>query len=209
MDRGNQSHMIENRPLLLTSDDAYCTRRPLPYAVDWSSVPDLVRASTADLGGIQPTTRSMFDAAGGTITDVPTKGEVAMFRTRGTRFQAISVVASLVAAGEIDGHLLTTPFALTLLPASKRGKLETVDIETAAHLDISAAAREAEAFYTDFDPFTGEWGLYGMKTPQLLEGKGFLDEIGIVVDAFYLATEYDPEDVLAPDIGLPAGARER
>ncbi|HET6523608.1 hypothetical protein [Sphingopyxis sp.] len=151
----------------------------------------------------------MFEAAGGTLTDLPTEGEVAMFRAQGTRFQAVSVVASLVAIGELDGHLLTTPFAITLLPASKRGELEVVDIETAAHLDISAAARESEAFYTDFNPFTGEWGLYGMKTPELVEGRGFLDEIGIVVDAYYLATEYDADDVLAPDIGLPERARER
>jgi hypothetical protein len=201
--------MIDGRPALLTSDESYCTRPPLPYAIDWSPVPDLVRASTADLGGIQPTTKAMFNAAGGTITDVPTEGEVEMFRARGTRFQIVSVVASLVAVGELDGRLLTTPFALSLVPASKRGDLELVDVETAARLNITSIAREAEAFYTNFDPFTGESGLYGLKTPGLVAGKGFLDEIGVVVDAFYLATEYDPTDVLAPDIGLPEGARER
>ena len=91
------------------SDEAYCTRPPLPYAIDWSPVPDLVRASTADLGGIQPTTKAMFDAAGGRITVVPTKGEVELFRALGTRFQMVSVVASLVAVGELNGHLNTTP----------------------------------------------------------------------------------------------------
>lgn len=201
--------MIANRPTALTSDEAYCTRPPLPYAIDWSSVPDLVRASTADLGGIQPTTNAMFEAAGGTILDVPSEAEVALFRERGTRFQMVSVIASLLAAGDADDHLLTRPFAITLLPASKRGELTEVGIETAARLDIAAITRKAEGFYTNFDPFTGEWGLYGLKTPELVAGKGFLDEIGIVVDAFYLATEYDPDDVLAPDIGLPDGARER
>eukprot|EP01037_Dinobryon_pediforme_P023219 gene23219-24595_t len=201
--------MIKNRPALLTSDEAYCTRPSLPYAIDWSPIPDLVRASTADLGGIQPTTGAMFQAAGGAISDLPSEGEVEMFRARDARFQMVSVVASLVAVGEIDGQLLTTPFALTLVPASKRGELELVDIETVSRLDIAAIAREAEAFYTNFDPFTGEWGLYGLRTPGLVAGKGFLDEIGIVVDAFYLAIGYDPNDVLAPDIGLPEGARER
>jgi hypothetical protein len=201
--------MIKNRPALLTSDETYSKRPPLPYAIDWSSVPDLIRASTADLGGIQPTTKAMVEAGSGVITDVPSQGVVDMFRAHGTCFQMVSVVASLVAVGEQDGHLLTTPFALTLMPASKRGQLEVVDIETVAHLDIAAIAREAHGFYTNFDPFTGEWGLYGLKTPELVAGKGFLDEIGLVVDAFYLATEYDPNDVLAPDIGLPDGARER
>lgn len=151
----------------------------------------------------------MFQAAGGTISDLPTEGEVEMFRAQDARFQMVSVVASLVAVGETDDHLLTTPFALTLVPASKRGELELVDIDAVARLDISAIARRAEAFYMNFDPFTGEWGLYGLKTPSLVAGKGFLDEIGIVVDAFYLSIEYDRNDVLAPDIGLPEGARER
>ncbi len=191
------------------SDPAYTTRPPLPYAIDWSTVPDLVRASTADLGGIQPTTMAMFDAAGGTVTDVPSAGEVELFRKRGTQFQMISVVASLIAVGDDGGRLRTAPFALTLIPASKRGNLEEASVDTAARLDIAKIAREAEAFYTSFDPFTGEWGLYGLRTPELVAGKGFLDEIGVVVDAFYLATEYDVDDVLAPDIGLPDGARER
>lgn len=114
----------------------------------------------------------MFDAAGGRITVVPTEGEVELFRALGTRFQMVSVVASLIAVGELNGHLNTTPFALTPNPASKRGQLEAVDIETAARLDIAAIAREADAFYTNFDPFTGEWGLYGQKTPGLVAGKG-------------------------------------
>jgi hypothetical protein len=201
--------MIKGRPTLLTSDEVYCTRPPLPYAIDWSPVPDHIRSSIADLGGIQPTTKAMFEAAGGTITDVPTDGEVELFRARGTRFQMLSVIASLIAVGEHDGNLLTTPFALTLLPASKRGEIEVVDIEIAARLDIAAIAREADAFYSNFDPFTGEWGMYGLNTPGLVAGQGYLDEIGVVVDAFYLAIDDYPDDVLAPDIGLPDGARER
>jgi hypothetical protein len=201
--------MIENRPELLTSDKAYCTRPLLPYAIDWSLVPDHVRHSIADLGGIQPITKAMFSAAGGTITDVPSDGEVELFRARGTCFQMVSVIASLIAVGECDGNLLATPFALTLLPASKRGELTVVDIESAARLEVAAIARKAEAFYTNFDPFTGGWGLYCGNLSGLIPGEGFLDEIGIVVDAFYLATEYDPDEVLAPDIGLPESARER
>ena len=57
-------------------------------------------------------------------------------------------------AGALWRHLNTTPFALTPNPASKRGQLEAVDVETAARLDIAAIAREAEAFYTNFDPDT-------------------------------------------------------
>ena len=201
--------MIKNRPALLMSDEAYCTRPSLPYAIDWSSVPDYVRSSIADLFGIQPVTKAMFEVAGGSINDVPSEAEIEMFRARGTQFQMVSVVASLVAVGESDGNLLAKPFALTLLPASKRGEVQIVSVDSAARLNIAAIVREAQAFYTNFDPFTGEWGLYGHGTPGLVPGKGFIDEIGVVVDAFYLATEYDADDVLAPEIGLPEGVRVR
>jgi hypothetical protein len=39
----------------------------------------------------------------------------------------------------------------------------------------------------------------------LVGGEGFVDEVGLVIDAFYLATTFDPDDVLAPVIGMPAG----
>jgi len=165
--------------------------------------------STADLGGIQPITKAMIEAAGGTISDVPSEGEVEHFRQKGTRFQMISVVASLITVGERDGHPLMTPYALSLVPATKREQIEEVGIETVSRLDIAKIALDAEAFYSGFDPFKGEWELYALRAPDLIVEKGFVDEIGLVVDAYYLATEHDPDDVLSASIGLPDGARER
>jgi hypothetical protein len=147
----------------------------------------------------------MAAAAGGDLVDQPSEGEVALFQKLGTQFQIVSVVASMVAVGRREERLVVTPFALTLMPAQKRGVIDVVSIDKVAKVDISRIAREAEAFYTGFDPFSGEWDLYGLQTPELVAGPGFLDEIGLVVDAFYLATSFDPDDVLAPDIGLPAG----
>jgi hypothetical protein len=39
----------------------------------------------------------------------------------------------------------------------------------------------------------------------IVGGKGFLDEIGLVIDAFYLVTDFDPDDVLGrePINGIP------
>jgi hypothetical protein len=33
-----------------------------PHAVDWATMPELIRASTLDLGGMQPVTRAMAAA---------------------------------------------------------------------------------------------------------------------------------------------------
>jgi hypothetical protein len=197
--------MIRDRPAHLLADPAYSVRPPLPYLVDWSTVPELIRHSTADLGGIQPVTRAMIDAAGGILHDLPSEAELAMFRQLGTEFQIISVVASLVAVEQRQDALLTKPFALSLMPAQKRGKLEVCSVETAATLGVAAIAREAQAVYRGYDPFSGVYGVYALGVPDIVVGPGFLDEIGLVVDAFYLATTFETEDVLAPDIGMPPG----
>jgi hypothetical protein len=46
-----------NRPASLLADPAYGIPK-LPFALDWSSVPELIRVATLDLGGIQPVTKA-------------------------------------------------------------------------------------------------------------------------------------------------------
>lgn len=197
--------MIEGRPAHLLSDPAYSVRPPLPYRIDWAPVPDLIRKSIADLGGIQPITRAMFDAAGRELRDQPSKAEVALFRDKGTEFQMISIVANLIDAGSDEGVKKVTPFALTLIPAQKRGEVSLCSIDQVAAVDLSAITQEVAPVYVGYDPFKGDWSIYGAGAPGLVGGQGHLDEVGLVVDAFYLATDFDPDDVLAPSIGMPTG----
>jgi len=58
-------------PLIFAPTTATPSVRPLPYRVDMSPVPDLVARSIADLAGIQPVTKAMFDAAGGELHPPP------------------------------------------------------------------------------------------------------------------------------------------
>ena len=196
--------MIANRPAHLLADPAYSVRPPLPYRVDWSPVPDLVSRSIFELGGIQPITRAMFAAAGGDLHDTPSEGEIELFREAGTEFQLIWIVASLVPkTGEGEGFG-TTPFALTLLPARKRGAIQTATIDLVGKLDVQYDPANPPLF-SQFDPFDGSCGLFGIGAPGLAAGKGHLDENGLVIGYYFLATRYDEADVLQPDIGLPEG----
>jgi hypothetical protein len=197
--------MTKDRPGRLLADREYTTCPKLPYLLDWKPVPDLIRRSVADLGGVQPITGAMAKAAGGTLADCPSEGELALFREQGVEFQMVSVVANLIQTGTEDGVAQGTPFALTLIPAQKRGQVSLCSVETVEKLDLTGITHEAEPVYLGYDPFTGDWGMYGVGAPGLVGGKGFLDEVGLVLDAFYLATKFDPEDVLAPEIGLPPG----
>ncbi|MCK1650084.1 hypothetical protein IVA88_01355 [Bradyrhizobium sp. 149] len=197
--------MIENRPASLLADSAYGILPKLPFALDWSSVPELIRVATLDLGGIQPVTKAMAEAAGGTLHDKPSDGEVELFRKRGTNFQLVSIVLSCVPAGEVDGVLQVRPFAMTLIPASKRDKVQESTIDLVAKLDVDGWLA-TEPMYAGYDPFSGGWRLFG-NLPGYMDGerRGYLDEMGLVIDQFFLATEQAEDDeILTMDIKMPS-----
>src|SRR5262249_13126537 len=146
--------MIENRPASLLADPTYGILPKLPLAPDWSSVPELIRVATLDLGGIQPVTKAMAEAAGGTLHDMPSEGEIELFRKRGTNYQLVAPVLSCVLAGEVEGVQQIRPFAMTLIPASKHEKVEQQSIDLIAKLDVSKWL-ETQPMYAGYDPFCG------------------------------------------------------
>ena len=175
-----------------------------PYQMEWGSVPQLLNISLLDLGGIQPVTEAMAKAAGGELRDRPSVGEVALFKERKTTFQMVSLVASLVIDRVEDARAVGWPFALTLIPASKRGKVQEMPIELIEKLDVDRWMATEPAYF-GYDPFSGDWSLYGGLSTVL--GKtatsGFMDELGLVIEQFFLATTYDENDVLSLDLKMP------
>lgn len=202
--------MIEDRPAHLLSDPAYRTLPSLPYAVDLSALPELVSASILDLGGIQPITGEMATAAGGRLFDRPSPAEVLLFRERRTEFQMISVVVSLVDASSKGSAFTGRPFALTLIPASKRGEISRCTIDLIDKLDVDNWLK-TEPAYVGYDPFSGSWSMYGSLGVLMSRqpANGFVDEIGLVIDQFFLATEFDLNDVLMVDVGMPTDTLAR
>jgi hypothetical protein len=197
--------MIDNRPASLLADEAYGILPKLPFALDWSSVPELIRVATLDLGGIQPVTKAMAEAAGGTLRDKPSDGEIEIFRKRGTNFQLISLVLSCVAGDEAEGVLQVRPFAITLIPASKREQVQESTIDLVAKLVVDEWLA-TEPMYAGYDPFSGGWSLFG-NLPGYMDGErsGYLDEMGLVIDQFFLATELAEDDeILTMDIKMPS-----
>jgi hypothetical protein len=84
--------------------------------------------------------------------------------------------------------------------------VKTIDL--VAKLDAQRAIHEAQFCYAGFDPFTGDFSLFGpLSTFMHGAGKpfaGFLDELGLVVGQYFLATQYDEDDVLEMPLGLGA-----
>ena len=195
--------MICDRPNHLLGDDKYHTYPPLPYSLDWSFVPELVSASIIDLGGIQPVTTCMSNAADGPLCDMPSAGEIELFSKQGTRFQMISIVASVLPVGQRGESFAVTPFALSLMPASKRGEVVAIPVEAVAALLRGENFSKSERCYFGYDPFGGLWSLYGPLDFVTRGQRGFLDELGIVIGIYFLATEYAEDNILTMTVGMP------
>ena len=197
--------MIEHRPKRLEHYRERITVPPKPFRVSWDWVPPLVRASLMPLTGIQPVTGAMFSAAGGPLQAVPTEGEVELFREKGIQFQMIHLVMSLAWWHDSDGITAAVPYAISALPASKRGEVQTTGIELITSLQGAPIDPSVENVYIAFDPFKGDWSLHSLGGDVIARqaGNGPLDELGLVIERFFLATKYDPDDVLEVDHFAP------
>lgn len=127
--------MISDRPKHLLDQDDYKRLPTKPFAVSFETFPELVRRAIGELGGIQPVIREMAKAASRELRDIPSEGEIALFKAKRTLFQPIFVVLSIAELKEIGGTLVAAPNALSLLPTSKRGAIDERSIEEIAHLE--------------------------------------------------------------------------
>lgn len=193
--------MIENRPPHLTRQADYNRFPDQPFRMSIDRLPPLLQDSLGPLGGIQPITSAMARAACGILTDKPSGGEAEMFRDADTQFQMVMLVASIAHLRTGNGAPVAYPYALTLMPASKRGAVTTTSVDYIANM-VGGVAEQADWCYTGFDPFTGEWGMFGVLGGFIGRYNGALDEVGLVVGRYYLQVGYDPADVLETPLGF-------
>ena len=178
---------------------------PRPFDAAWQTIPEVVRFSMMPLSGIQPLTTEMFEVAGQELRTKPTEEEIKLFREKGTKFQMISLVLTMAFWEEVDERILGVPCSLHVLPSIKRGKVQYCEIDTVASLADLGERAEFEDVYADFDPFGGQ---YSMST---LEGdyvawsrqKRPLTCVGFVLERYFLASEFDRDDVAEFDSFIP------
>ncbi|WP_312809270.1 endonuclease domain-containing protein [Agrobacterium cavarae] len=197
--------MIEDRPAALKNRVEYFTLPTKPFFLSWNWVPELVKASLVPLGGIQPITGKMAELAGCVIYDDPSEEEVRYFRSIEAKFQPVLLVMSLATISGSEDALVGVPYAISAIPMSKRGVVTTVDIDSVKANQGGAAFAKADWCYFGFDPFVGQWSAFS-KAETILDmkgGKGYVDELGVVVGMYYLRTEYDRDDVSEVDRFLP------
>ncbi len=200
--------MIQDRPARLADFGERILVPSTPFSLSWEIVPEIVRLSLMSVFGIQPVTNAMFKAANQEeLSHAPTEGEIAYFRESGVQFQMVQVVLSLAWWDTVDGVVEAVPYAISAIPASKRGVVDTNGIDVVAAL--GGAPVKTEDSYLGFDPFKGEWNLFGPDglATQIAKGKNPIDEFGIVIERYFLATAFDRDDVLESDSFIPEASK--
>ena len=178
---------------------------PRPFNAAWQAIPEVVRVSTMPLSGIQPLTAEMFKVAGGELRTKPSEEEIELFREKGTKFQMISLVLTMAFWEEVEDRILGIPCSLHVIPSIKRGKVQYCEIDTVAALADLGERTEMEDVYAGFDPFSGQYSMsiLGGDYVAWSRQKHPLTDVGFVLERYFLANEFDREDVAEFDTFIP------
>lgn len=202
--------MIRSRPKFLLAQPDYNVLPALPVGLDISSVPVLISLGMLHIGGVQPATGAMAAAAGDFMENTPSVGELEMYERNNTRFQIISVVTSVANFRMEDGVAVGVPYAISIIPATKRDRVSEVNADYVAQIQLDEYVHAQQPCYFNYNPFAGSWSLFGPidiglgNTPR----QGFADELGLVTEMYYLQIGYDPADIIMVDLGM-GGDRAR
>ena len=177
--------------------------------VNFKTLPPIFNLDLHQLNGLQPLTKSRFDFLGqngevdGKKTSViftnPQPEELEYYRQKGTTsFQLINVVFSLLNFKKENDTLIGMPYAVTLVPGSKRGQVDPWDIELIKHFDLEQTL-SGGYIYTKFDPFNGWHGGFLGKYSTLVRGEGlnnYSDSIGFIWSQYLSCEQFDSKEVV-------------
>lgn len=182
---------------------------PRPFAAAWEDIPEIVRGMLMPLSGIQPVTKQMSDAAGGILNTKPSPAEVRLFRELDTTFQMIKLVMSMAYWEDVGDTIRGVPSSIYAVPAIKRDKVQVFDIDTVQRIADGLEGNGVEEVMVDFDPFTGKHSatIIGGDYVRWAQQQVPLSEIGFVLERYFLADSYDPDDVLENEATIPEHSR--
>lgn len=201
--------MIVNRPQYL-DDINYYSKIPSGFDIDidFTKLPSVFNLDLYQLNGLQPLTTSMFnyirepDINGekqiATVSENPSEKEIEYYKVNGiTEWQLINVVISLYDFRKNGNTLIGKPYSVSLVPASKRGKIHHLHIDFIKQINIESTLGGGW-IYSEFNPFKGWYsGLFGKYA--LLAGNsgisGFTDSIGFVWEQYILSTKFNKKEI--------------
>ncbi len=193
--------MINNRPKVLESIPFYNHLPRAEFAVDFSTLPSALKFDIFDLCGLSPVTIDVSNLCPDGIWIQPSEVVIDYYCSKNIKFQMILVVANVYGL-KFEGDILTgKPYNISLVPTSANGIIDEVDARYASHFPLENIQGFGSAYF-DFDPFSAGYSFYA-KYGSLMGTDGldiYTDSIGFVVNGYFLATTYNKNDVLLPNV---------
>lgn len=187
---------IENRPKELYQLPFYKDLPLRPIKFDKPPVSgDLLELDLLTLSGIQPLENEHVVINAGVLTQTPSQDSIEIYRKQNTRFQLVQIVLNCHHFIESNGYLTGKPYNISLQPASKRGQIESVDINFIEKINIRELEK-TNPIYKGFNPFNGAYGLYLQNFADFSNIES--DMVGFVIGQYFLATKFNHHEVLAP-----------
>ncbi|MBW4630522.1 MAG: endonuclease domain-containing protein [Iphinoe sp. HA4291-MV1] len=194
--------MIVNRPLILEEIPYYKKLPRLPFAPNFSALPEVLKVDVLTLDGIEPITLDIAKLYPSGIPLQPSQKAIDYYLKQEIKFQMVFVVANFYDLRCVDGILQGRPYSISLIPASKRGRPQEISPAFFKNFSIEKIF-EQEPIYLNFNPFKGEWDLFGsfgtfFNSQSKLDI--YTDSIGFIIGIYFLANKYSKRDILLTDI---------
>ncbi|MBU7584077.1 MAG: hypothetical protein KAF91_14390 [Nostoc sp. TH1S01] len=194
--------MIVNRPLILEEIPYYKHLPRLPFAPNFSALPEVLNVDILTLDGLQPITVNIANLYPSGIPLQPSQEAINYYLRQEVKFQMVFVVANFYDLRCVGNVVEGRPYSISLIPASKRGKPQEMSAAFFKNFSIEKVL-EWEPVYLNFNSFTGEWDLFGSFGTffnSQSELDIYTDSIGFIIGVYFLANKYSKRDILLPDI---------
>lgn len=184
-----------NRPEEL-EDLAYYKSLPnMPIGIDPTYLPTILKLDCMTMSGIKPLTSSIVPLVPEGFEDNPNPLEIEHYQKKDTKFQIVFLVANAYGFKVRDNYVVGRPYSLYAIPATKRGKPETVTIDWLRHFDLGNMPLQ-DNVYCDLNPFTGNALMYAPLEAALTGG--YTDTIGFIIDQYFLKQIDNDDEILHP-----------
>lgn len=199
--------MISDRPKYLESNVPYYLGLPKKsIALDDSILPDMLKLDLMHLSGLCPVTGNA-PYPSNIISDPVPEEVISYYESKNSKVQWIQVVMNVFALRETGDHVTGIPYAISLVPASRRGVVDERPVKVVRGINPDKIYKDNPPIYLGMDPFTESYILYGSFSLLGEMARDIpSDSIGFITGSYYLLTGVDDEVVAMPGpAGLPPG----
>lgn len=167
-------------------------------------IPTPIRETLFTLRRIEPVTSTTAELHDTYIGDQPSPAEADFYKANRSEFQLVFVVINSIFAGLDEEGASLLPYAVSLIPASKRGEVDLCDADYALSMCDAKLIKKGSA-YLGLDPFKGDWSFYSEigLISEMGAKSAFTDELGLVHDYFFLRTDVERHAIIQPAIEMP------